>query len=318
MPGARTNHRMIFDRTPEGCAVLRIVRGRRRAPADAVVLEVNAAFEAITGRSATKAAGQRVSELFPGLSPSWAELIERVARSGEPARAESHDASIGRYLEVTAFGLGRGRCAVIFTDVTDSKWGEEDTRANRERLRFILENTRDVIYATAPDGTITYVSPQIAILGYTPDQVIGTDMLSHIHPDDVGGVMEILQKAIGAGFEMPTYFRLVGADGRVVHFEEAGKIHRKDGRLTGITGVLRDVTERKVREAEHEALVRRHEDALARIGELGALLPSCPRCGRRRDDAELSGRLEAFLTARGDAGLAVGLCDECAHGARDG
>jgi PAS domain S-box-containing protein len=314
MAGARTDFKDLFERTPGGVVVLRIVRGRRGAPADAVILEANPAFEAITGLAADKVVGKRASEALPGMHPPWAEVLDRVAKSGESVQAENHDASVGRYLEATVFALARGRIAVLFADVTDRKWGEEDTRANRERLRFILESTRDVIYATAPDGTITYVSPQIAILGCTPDQIIGTDMLSHIHPDDVGGVMAVLQKAIATGYEMPLCFRLVGPDGRVVHFEESGKIHRRDGRMTGITGVLRDVTERAQREAAHGELSRRHEEALALIAELGALLPVCPRCGRRHDDSDLRARLEAFLASRGGPGAATGLCAECAGG----
>jgi len=279
MARAPIGFRQVFEKKPNGSAVFKVVRDRRRAPVDGVFLTVNPAFEAITGRGRTAVVGKKASEVFPGWKPAWREVFERAAGTNEPVHTEGHDASIGRYLKVTAYSTRRDRCAVTVADVTDERWAEEAVRADRKRLKFILENTRDVVYAARPDGTITYVSPQISVLGLDAAAVIGTSMFDYIHPDDLAPVKEILEKAFTVGWRAPINLRLVGAGGKVIPFEESGNVHRKDGIVTGITGVLRDVTERERADAEREALARQLEEALAELKAMRARVADCPRCG---------------------------------------
>jgi len=268
MPTRKLNYRQIFERMLNGFALFELVMSKRGVPIDGVILEVNPAFETITGRERAKVVGRKAKDLFRGINPPLVEVFRRVVQAGEPVLTEGFGAAFGRYLEIAAFSPRRGRCAVVFADVTDRKWAEEEVQASRERLRFILENTRDIIYAADPEGIVTYVSPQIAILGYTPVQVIGSSMLSHVHPDDLPAVQEVLKKAMTAGWELPLEMRLVGVDGRVIHVEESGRIHRKDGKVTGITGAIRDVSARKKAEAERKQLITERDTALAKVKEL--------------------------------------------------
>ncbi|MBI5528834.1 MAG: PAS domain S-box protein [Deltaproteobacteria bacterium] len=278
-PPATIGFRQVFEKKPNGSAVFKVLRDRRRAPVDGVFLTVNQAFEAITGRARAAVVGKKASEVFPGWKPAWREVFERAAGTNEPVHTEGHDASIGRYLKVTAYSTRRDRCAVTVADVTDERWAEEAVRADRKRLKFILENTRDIVYAARSDGTITYVSPQISVLGLDPARVIGTSMFEYIHPDDLGPVKQVLEKAFTVGWTAPVNLRLVGPDGRVIPFEESGNVHRKDGVVTGITGVLRDVTEREQADAERDALARRLEEALSELKALRASVSVCARCG---------------------------------------
>ena len=125
---------------------------------------------------------------------------------------------------------------------------EKTPPLSAERLLAILENTKDVIYSAGADGNITYISPQVAALGMPADQILGTSLLDHIHPDDVEKVLADFQETLRTGREFPTRFRVLTADGRVVHLEEYGKVTMEDGRVVQITGVIRDITDRAIAE----------------------------------------------------------------------
>jgi len=127
-------------------------------------------------------------------------------------------------------------------------------------------NTHDILYSIAVDGTVTFVGPQVANLGYTPAEVIGRNITEFIHPGDVARVLSDHQRTMETGEEFPTVCRLVARDGTEVWVEELGKIVKENGEVVGTAGVLRDVTKRV-----------RAEDALKdQLAFLRALLDTIP------------------------------------------
>ena len=135
---------------------------------------------------------------------------------------------------------------------------EKTLRESEERLRTIVENTRDIIYSAGPDGTFTFVSPQVSFLGYTPEEVVGRKILEFVHPDDIEHVLEDYQRTIETGEEFPTIFRLMHRDGIPVYVEESGKAIWEGGEVVGVTGVVRNIAERKQMEEEMVRLERLH------------------------------------------------------------
>jgi len=58
-----------------------------------------------------------------------------------------------------------------------------------ERFRALTEHSTDPITEIAQDRSLVYVSPHFTkTFGYTPDEVLGQDALSHVHPDDFARV----------------------------------------------------------------------------------------------------------------------------------
>jgi diguanylate cyclase (GGDEF)-like protein/PAS domain S-box-containing protein len=107
-------------------------------------------------------------------------------------------------------------------------------------------------------GAITYVSPSsFALLGLTPDELIGRTAASMIHPDFVGELLPILIQPRGTcSFTSDT--QLVRADGTAVWVAASTSVvyDADSGRAIEFRSSLRDITDRKLLELalEQQAL----------------------------------------------------------------
>ncbi len=138
---------------------------------------------------------------------------------------------------------------------------EQALRASEERFRSLIENALDVIIVMNSDGTIRYVSPSIQrVLGYSPDDLIGTIAFQYIHPNDVLPVYMAFQDAIlSPGKAVAAEFRFVHQDNSWRVIEAVGKqLTEPDGSSSLIVN-SRDITERKQAEETRKALQKEKE-----------------------------------------------------------
>ncbi|MFC3124293.1 HWE histidine kinase domain-containing protein [Pseudoroseomonas globiformis] len=115
--------RAIFENMHEGFALFEVVRGPDGAP-DFRYLELNAAWERLTGVPASATLGRLGSEVFPGLEPFWTETFARVAETGEAVHFEHCLTPVSRWFEVFAYRTGPGCVATLFLNITERREAE--------------------------------------------------------------------------------------------------------------------------------------------------------------------------------------------------
>jgi PAS domain S-box-containing protein len=98
-------------------------------------LEVNSAFERLTGLKAAKIIGRTAREILGKVEPEWLERYGKVALTGETDHFEEYSVSLGKYFEVRAFSVVKGQFAVTFEDVTKRKRAMEDLARMLIRIR---------------------------------------------------------------------------------------------------------------------------------------------------------------------------------------
>ena len=126
-------------------------------------------------------------------------------------------------------------------------------------LRSVVGSSSEVIKVVDPDGTLRFASPALRqVLGYDPDEVVGTNVLDYVHPDDLPHVLEETEKALmeGGVAKNVAEYRFRHADGSWRYVESVGTYLLHDPDVRGVVVSVRDVTERK--EAEEE--LRRSEE----------------------------------------------------------
>jgi PAS domain S-box-containing protein len=137
LAASEARFRALFASMDEGFCILEILLDDDGRPQDYRYVEVNESFTRHTGMA--DALGRTIRELVPDIEPFWIATYGRVALTGEPVRAESHAAGLGRWFDVNAFRIGaphERRVAVLFNDITGRK------RADAERERLLGESER--------------------------------------------------------------------------------------------------------------------------------------------------------------------------------
>lgn len=116
--------RMLFENMTAGFALHEMIYDNNGEPADYRFLELNPAFEKLTGGKAENFIGKTVLELFPNIERYWIETYGKVAKTGEPISYQNYSKEIGKSFDVYAFSPQRDQFAVVFVDITDRRNAE--------------------------------------------------------------------------------------------------------------------------------------------------------------------------------------------------
>jgi PAS domain S-box-containing protein len=126
-------------------------------------------------------------------------------------------------------------------------------------LGVLLDHAQDKIALLAADGSFTYVNDAAEqLLGYAPDDLVGTNTFDYIHPDDVDAVRERFSETIDSeGYTAGSVeYRFRAADGAWVWLESRMS-NVTDDTLDGYVVSSRDITDRVTAERESKELSTR-------------------------------------------------------------
>ncbi len=165
--------------------------------------------------------------------------------------------AIGRTVSPTSVEEG---IVVNARDITERLNVERAVRERDERFRQIIENAADFVMTCDKTGALTYVGPSsLKMLGYEPNELLGTRPIDLLHPDDVARTMRELEVVVrNPGQSITSTFRIRRKDGSYVVMENVGRTMSPHSPDEGVIAFGRDVTGR--RQAE-EALARAKEEA---------------------------------------------------------
>ena len=227
---------------------------------DGTFVDVNEAYLKLSKWKREDVIGHRAQELSfykPGDREQFiSRLLNHEIMQGEERKFFT---SGNDTLDVAAFHelieIGGQTCILsMFYDETGQKQAEELIRVNEEKLRAIVEHTRNIYYSYTPDHMLTYMSEQTRnILGYEPEEaLIDWQNLLTDHPVNQRGLM-LTKKAIDTGEPQEPYvLELKAKDGRNIWVEVRETPVVRDGKTISVVGALTDITERKEAEERME------------------------------------------------------------------
>ncbi len=128
---------------------------------------------------------------------------------------------------------------------------ERALRESEARFRALIENSLDITSIVDASQRVRYVSPSIErILGYAPAQVVGTEALTFVHPEDLVSIAQVFESAAAEGSVMQTdEFRVRHSDGTWRLMEAVGLNLLDDPAVRGMVITSRDVTARRALES---------------------------------------------------------------------
>lgn len=189
---------------------------------------------------------------------AFADVIAGSRAPDDPLvlRVHAADGSL-RYFETVARDLTddpavRG-IVLNSRDVTDRIEAEEALRATDARFRAIAEHATDLVMITGSDGNFAYVSGSVTtLLGWTPEELVGTPSTEFLHPDDRAAASEVVREYLAGRAEPRTVeHRVRHKDGTWRIFESITTNLTDEPSIRGLVSNARDITER--RHAEQRA-----------------------------------------------------------------
>jgi len=183
-------------------------------------------------------------------------LISKNALAAVMLLASTRSRPMGEHDKIVMVSIGTQlgvaiENATLYTQLKESE----------ERYRTAVENISDAIYHAAPNGALTFLSPNIAtLLGYKPEEFYHAADLwrTLLHPDDRALYSQRISNQSGTENEFHLEYRMLpkGKAGYRWVRDSVRYSRNTGGSVTSITGILSDVTERFALE---EALVKSEE-----------------------------------------------------------
>ena len=134
--------RALFKNMTNSVALWEIIEDETGRPYDARFLEINPAFEEMTGFKRREIIGNTISNIFPEFGRDWYNTVGKVARGGQPIRMVQTIKRIGKTFITSVYSPSPGQCAVIREDITDRIKAEEEVRnLNKELEQRVVDRT---------------------------------------------------------------------------------------------------------------------------------------------------------------------------------
>ncbi len=118
-------YRSLFENMLNGFAYCRMIFDRGK-PQDFIYLDVNNAFESLTGLK--NVVGKKISEVIPGIQerdPELFEIFGGVVLTGEPKKFEKYVETLKMWFSISVFSPKKEHFVAVFEVITDRKLLEE-------------------------------------------------------------------------------------------------------------------------------------------------------------------------------------------------
>ena len=199
------------------------------------------------------------------ITPDFRTIVRERARArarGEevPAHYEFtvyHKSGDVRWVDFTGntfeYEGSRATLVTIF-DITDRKRIEQAADKAQQLFQLVVQKSTDLITIVGTDGVIKFENASLQpLLGWKPEEVIGTQGFDYIHPDDLARAKDLLKSGISRPPVNTAELRLRHRDGHYKSFEAASSQIVEDGQVTGLIINFRDITERRKQEQDLRA-----------------------------------------------------------------
>jgi PAS domain S-box-containing protein len=144
-------YRQLFTNMMDGFAYCQMIFDEKDKPTDFIYLEVNDAFERLTGLKRADVVGKKVSEAIPGTKEEHPELIEaygKVASTGLSDRFEIEFKPLNFWLSISVYCPNTGYFAAVFENITEKKLLEKRLEEYSYGLELtVSERTKQLLQA---------------------------------------------------------------------------------------------------------------------------------------------------------------------------
>ncbi|MBI9074906.1 MAG: PAS domain S-box protein [Desulfatibacillum sp.] len=222
---------------------------------DGLYLYVNDGFCQQTGYSREEVLGRTPTDIklyaYPGERDRFIGLLKKFGKTENVIvsfRRKNGEIYLSEFSAKPLSYEGEQCLLAQSRDITERKRVEDALRISEEKHKEMIANISDVIAILAPDGTVTYTSPNIKKwFGWDWEEMIGIDGLTIVHPDDLERIQidfrELLQQE---KTQTTVEYRYRCKDGSYKWIELTGLNILNNPSINGVLVSYHDITEKKI------------------------------------------------------------------------
>ncbi|MCP4727378.1 MAG: PAS domain S-box protein [bacterium] len=225
-------------------------------------IRVNMAFAEFVDTPIKDIIGKKEEDILPRNSNPIIENISGIIKTGTPV----HNVKLlvntlkgERWIKVDQIPYKdiEGNTSAILgfaIDITDRVMVEEELRESESKYRDLVENINEILYRIDSTGLISYISPSCyAVMGLKSKEIVNRSYLDFIYEEDIEEIEKHFKDILN-GISDPYEFRINHISGDIKWVQSYSKPVYKNGKVTGIQGLMRDNTEKKNAETEKKNL----------------------------------------------------------------
>ncbi|RLE42333.1 hypothetical protein DRJ16_04970, partial [Candidatus Woesearchaeota archaeon] len=254
----KKNLRDLIENLPMGIMVLQPLKGGRNF----VIKTANSTVEIIERKGKKQLINKKLTDILPqaekcGLLEALKNSLLQESKSRHLIiHHQSKDIDIWR--EIFLYKLPSGNIAMFYKDITSQKKLEIELKESEKKYRLIADNTSDIIFIQNNKAKLEYVSPAVEkITGYSVEETMKLPMRKMMSRKSYLQFLKDFNKNIiklklrRINEISPKQYEYIRKDGSRFWGElKMTPLFDKDGKLRGVQGILRDITERKRMEDE--------------------------------------------------------------------
>ena len=131
-------YRTLFTNMQNGLAYHKIVYDEQGVTKDIIFLEINKAFEKLTGLVREKIIGKRMSDIWSEPNNALAAMIKifsKVEQTGESTQVEKYIEDLNKYFLINIYSPKSGYFTTLIEDVSKRKQAEDSLKRANEELK---------------------------------------------------------------------------------------------------------------------------------------------------------------------------------------
>ena len=184
-------YKRLIEESPTGYAYHKIICNQEGVPCDYEFIEVNEAFEELTGLSRINIIGKKITEVLPTIIKSrfdWVKFYGDIAINGGEKQFEQYFETLHKWYRVNVKCPAKYYFITHFIDISKEK-------NQFQELNNFFEVTLDLLCIADIEGNFVKINKAWeATLGYTSDELEKRKFLEFVHPEDIESTLAALSK----------------------------------------------------------------------------------------------------------------------------
>jgi len=251
----RNFYSSIIHKSLFGYAHHEIILDENGQPCDYRFLDVNPAFEKLTGLKNETLIGQTVRQAIPGIEKTafdWIAFYGKIALEGGEEEFEQYSEPLKKWFQVHVYSTEKMFFTTIFTDITRCKFADDQAHKNLLLLNSVqqLAHIGGWEWNTLKQ-TMTWTDETYRLHGMSPGEPAAGSP-EHINRSlacydsaDRPVILEAFRQCAGEGKPYNLEFPLTKTNGDRIWIQTMAHAEWNDKSIIRVIGTIMDITERK-------------------------------------------------------------------------